>query len=329
MNKISFWLNNARKTALPQSMLPAVLAVCMAFGTDEFEWTPALLSVLGVLLAHLGMNLFDDYFDFLKKGTGIRTELDNAGIRARLAKCDYLLSGKVNIKQLRTVALGLCLSALTLGLIITLYQGLNTLWFMLIAGFLGISYSGLPFRFSYHGGGELLVGILFGPLLMGGVYFASCGTLTPGIWLVSVPVGMLVANILFSHSIMDYEPDKRIHKMTLAVIMNGNRTAMLTASGLFTFVPFIFIGFGVWNGYLPLSYLIVLLTLPMAVSLFYLLYRYVRNPKDSFSPRWWMGPMENWGRIQQAGIDWFMIRWLLSRNLLSFFCLLLLIVSFF
>ena len=327
MSAISFWLNNARKTALPQSMLPAMLAACMASQVENFSLPLAILSVIGVALAHLGMNLFDDYFDYKKKGATIRTELANAGIRARLAKCDYLLSGKASVKDLLIAATCFCLLASIIGILISVWRGEGIFWFILVAGFLGISYSGIPFRFSYHGLGELLVGIMFGPLLMAGVFYASCGALNSAIWIVSIPVGMLVANILFTHSIMDYEPDKRINKMTLAVLLNNKRW-MLLASALFIFSPYLFILFGVINKYLSFYYLAVFLTLPMGLGLFYLLNRYTSNPKETFVPKFWMGPMENWDRIQAAQIDWFMIRWMLSRNLLSFFCLIIVIISF-
>jgi 1,4-dihydroxy-2-naphthoate octaprenyltransferase len=327
MTIIKFWLNNARKTALPQSVLPAVLAVCMASHAGTFSLPLAVLSVIGVASAHLGMNLFDDYFDYRKKGTGIRAELANAGIRARLAKCEYILSGKTTVKALLIAAVVFCAIATLAGIVISLWRGSGIYLLMLTAGFLGVSYSASPFRFSYRGLGELLVGLMFGPLLMVGVYFASSGTLTPAIWIVSIPVGMLVANILYTHSIMDYEPDKRIGKMTLAVLLN-NKRSMITASALFIYLPYIFILVGVLNDYLSSGYLAVFLTLPMATGLFYLLIRFTGNRKEAIKPRFWMGPMENWKRIEAARIDWFMIRWMLSRNLLSFFCLIIIVLSF-
>lgn len=327
MNKIKFWIHNARKTALPQSMLPAILAVCMAGTMEGFSIWLATLSIIGVALAHLGTNLFDDYFDFKKKGATIRTELANAGIRARMAKCDYILSGKATVKDLFIAASTFCVLATAIGVAISIWRGSNIYWFMLIAGFLGVSYSGFPFRFSYHGLGELLIGVMFGPLLMTGVFYASCGTLTSAIWLVSIPVGMLVANIVYTHSIMDYEPDKRINKRTLAVLLDS-KAGMLTASALLTYLPYLFILAGVIKGYLSWGYLAVFITLPMAIGLFALLIRYTNNIKEEdLTPKFWMGPMENWERIQTAQIDWFMIRWMLSRNLLSFFCLIIVVVS--
>ncbi|MDR0658928.1 MAG: prenyltransferase [Mediterranea sp.] len=327
MNIIKFWLNNARKTALPQSVLPAALAACMASRAETFSLPLAFLSIIGVALAHLGMNLFDDYFDYRKKGAGIRIELANAGIRSRLAKCDYILSGRTTVKALLIAAVIFCATAVLAGIAISFWRGAGIYGLILIAGFLGLSYSGSPFRFSYRGLGELLIGVMFGPLLMVGVYYASCGALSPAIWIVSIPVGLLVANIVYTHSIMDYEPDKRIGKMTLAVLLD-NKRSMLAVSALLTYLPYIFIGAGVAGDYLSPGCLAVFLTLPMAAGLFCLLIRFTGNRKETVKPRFWMGPMENWKRIQAAGIDWFMIRWMLSRNLLSFFCLILIVLSF-
>lgn len=299
----------------------------MASRAETFSLPLAVLSIIGVASAHLGLNLFDDYFDYKKKGATIRTELANAGIRARLAKCNYILSGQATIKDSLIAAVTFCAIATLAGLAISFWRGSGIYLLILIAGLLGISYSGGPFRFSYRGLGELLIGVMFGPLLMTGVYYASSGTLDPAILIVSIPVGLLVANILFTHSIMDYEPDKRVGKMTLAVLLN-NKRSMMAVSILFTGLPYLCILVGIFNDYLSWNYLAVFLTFPMAVSLSCLLIRFAGNRKETVKPRFWMGHMENWKHIQAAGIDWFMIRWMLSRNLLSFFCLILIALSF-
>jgi 1,4-dihydroxy-2-naphthoate octaprenyltransferase len=41
-----------------------------------------------------------------------------------------------------------------------------------------------------------------------------------------------------------------------------------------------------------------------------------------------MGPIGNRERIEQAGISWFMVRWLLARNLLMAFVLIEAIANF-
>ena len=44
-------------------------------------------------------------------------------------------------------------------------------------------------------------------------------------------------------------------------------------------------------------------------------------------PRWFMGPMGNFDKYRQAGIDWFLIRWLLARNIVTFFCLIIIVTQ--
>jgi 1,4-dihydroxy-2-naphthoate octaprenyltransferase len=231
------------------------------------------------------------------------------------------------LKQLLTACIVFGAIAVAIGCIIWWFRGNFVLWLALIAAALGISYSGAPLRLSYHGLGEILIGILFGPVLMTGVYYSACGHFDWSVVFISVPVGLLVANIVYVHAIMDYEPDKEAGKMTFAVLLKDKRL-MLFCSLLILLIAFAGIIGGVLTGYLSYYYLFTLLTLPMACSLFYLMIEFVYHPEQKFSPRFWMGPMGDWQRMQALNIDWFMIRWLLARNLLSFFCLILIIVSF-
>lgn len=328
MNVVSFWYDNARPKALPQSILPAIMALCMAVKNPDFSWSLGLLAVAGVLFGHLGVNLFDDYFDFRRKGADYRDKLASEGIRARIAKCSYLTSGKATMPQLLLACFAFSFIALVIGVVIFLYRGEFIGWIALVMAILGISYSGAPLRLSYHGLGELEIGFVFGPLLMVGVYYSATGGIDPAVLFVSFPVGLLVANIVYTHSIMDYEPDKKAGKMTLAVLLR-HKKRMLAALFLLLFCSFAIIIWGVAGAYLPVSYLAVLLTLPMAFSLFRLMVWFVRDPHRVFVPRFWMGPMTNWENMKKIGIDWFMIRWLLARNLLSFFCLVIIIISLF
>lgn len=326
MNPIRFWLNNSRYNSLPQSVLPALTAVCLAYGHTGFSWLYALLGVFGVITGHLGLNLFDDYFDYRKKNTGYRNEMVREGMRARISKCAYLTSGAATLKQLLVACLVFSGLALVIGFLIYLKRGEVILYLTFITALLGVSYSGAPLRLSYRGLGELQVGIMFGPLLMVGVYYAACGHIAGSVLFASLPIGLLVANILYVHSIMDFEPDRKVGKMTLAVLLN-NRTLMLVALGILLFLPFLIIVYGIGTGYLSPYYGIVFLCFPWAFWLFSLMVAYVKDPHRVFKRKAWMGPMNNWKRIEQAGIEWFMIRWYLARNLLSLFCLIIAVIG--
>ncbi|MDH8702053.1 1,4-dihydroxy-2-naphthoate octaprenyltransferase [Dysgonomonadaceae bacterium PH5-43] len=327
MNIIRFWINNARPSALPQSVLPAILAACLASQTESFSLILGLVAIFGVITGHLGLNLFDDYFDYKVKSTEFRNEMQRKGFRARIAKCAYLTSGNANLKQLLIACIVFCAISTVAGSVIWFVRGNFILWIAIAIAVLGISYSGSPLRLSYRGLGEIVIGIIFGPLLMIGVYYAACGRFDGSVVFISIPVGLLVANIVYTHAIMDYEPDKEVGKMTFAVLLN-NHKLMLIASFCILFLPFAIIVGGIISGYLSAYYLFTLLTLPMAITLFYLVVKFIEEPQRKFSPRFWMGPMGNWSRMQAMNLDWFMIRWFLARNLLSFFCLIIIIVSF-
>ncbi|MDR1121185.1 MAG: prenyltransferase, partial [Dysgonamonadaceae bacterium] len=123
MNIVPFWLHNARPKALPQSLLPAVLALCLASQAADFSFFLGIIAVIGVVAGHLCMNLFDDYFDYKVKGAEFRDVLAKKGFRSRIAKCAYITSGKATLKQLLMACL--VFGAITLGLggIIFLFRG--------------------------------------------------------------------------------------------------------------------------------------------------------------------------------------------------------------
>ena len=160
-----------------------------------------------------------------------------------------------------------------------------------VAAFFCIFYSGGIFRLSYRGLGELIIGIMFGPLSMMGIFFVATGEFSIILTIISFAIGLLVSNIIYTHSILDVDADREVNKMTMAVLI-GNKKTMLAVSFLMNFLPFIIIITGVVLNILAIYYLFVLLALPMAISLFYLLIQFHKNPQKEFSPRFWMGPFE-------------------------------------
>ena len=323
MQKIWFWIKNARHVALPQSILPGIIAFILAAKEPSFSWLFGILALIAIALAHLSFNLFDDYFDFKKNDVQIRDKINSSGMRARIGKCNYLISGEATLAQLVRSATIFGILSLAIGIFFLIYWGWPILIFIFLLGFLGISYSAPPLQLSYRGLGEIVVGFLFGPVLMSGLYFAATGVVAPSVWFLSFPIGLLVSNILFTHDIMDFEADKKAGKRTLCVII-GNQKINLIISLFFIFVPYFIVLLGVILHYLPAIKLLSLLTLPHAIMLHYLLSRFIKEPEREFSPAWWMQPMELWKKIKEAGIDWFMIRWYLARNLLMLFSILVL-----
>ncbi|MDR0830280.1 MAG: prenyltransferase [Prevotellaceae bacterium] len=327
MNKIKFWLDNARPTSLPQSILPALTAVFLSIHAENFSWWLSILAVVGVAFAHLGLNLFDDYFDTKKKKQTYREEIVHKGMRARIGKTPYLTSGQTTEKSLLVACCVFCGIAVLIGSVILWFRGINILYIALATAIIGIQYSAPPLRLSYHGLGEIVIGVIFGALNMVGVGFAASGGFSRELLLLSAPVGLLVMNIVYIHSILDFYPDREVGKRTLAVLLN-NQKAALVLLFFIIFVPFLSILAGIILKICGIKYLAVFLLLPMAISLFYMMIEFVRRPERKFEPKFWYGPFNQWQRICEHKIDWFMVRWLTARNLISFFCLIIIVLQF-
>ena len=326
MNTLKFWIKNARDIALPQSILPALLAVSMAAVHPDFSWWLALVALFGVVCAHLGFNLADDYFDYRHNDVEARKKVTAEGFRTHMEKCHYIESGEATPKELLMAMCAFLAVAGVAGGVVWWFRGWPVAVLALAGLLLGISYSGKPLELGYHGLGELVIGVMFGPLLMIGMQFAACGVFDDKIVWVSAAVGLLVTNIVYSHAVLDLKADAQAGKMTFARLLR-TRGAMLSFSGLFNLLPFAILIVGVAVGQLHWAYLSVLPLLPMGIYLIYSLAAHLNDKTIPFEPRWWMGPMGNFELYRRHNMDWFLIRWLVARNLVTFFCLVLAVVN--
>ena len=314
-------MDNARCVSIPQSLMPALIGVALACIKDGFSVFLSVLAVFGVCMAHLAFNLFDDYFDYKKNEPRVRETLARAGVRARVGKCAYLTSGKATSGQLLTAAVAFSCLALLPGFAILYARGLPILYIAAGAGLMGLFYSAEPLKLSYRGLGELTIGLIFGPLLVMGVFYSSCGALDWSAVLIGAAIGFLVMNVLYIHSVLDDEADRSVNKHTLAGLI-PTAEGRLAVCNVFTFAPYAIIAAGMISRILPLPSLLLFLTLPFALSLCRSMTAFSKEPGTPVRWRLWHGPMQKWKEIQAAGLEWFMFRWYLARNLLTVFSLL-------
>lgn len=341
MSTFLFWFKNARNIALPQSALPCLTAVVLCIGQEGFIWWLAFPVFLGICAAHLGMNLSDDYFDF-KHDSRVRSDLSSTSIRARMEKCHYLQregdtaigERKATISQLGWAVVAFLGFAALMGGITCVAQWLIHGWqaamgivIYAVAGLIvGINYSGKPLELGYHGLGELVIGLMFGPLNMMGVQAALTGA--PFTWqmlCISIGIGCMVTNIVYVHSVMEVDADAELGKMTFARLLKSKK-AMIIFIEIFAIVPFVMLALGICLGWWSPWYLLTIATLPMSIFLIHSTRLFAYGLPRNDTPRWWMGPMGDWEGYKQAGMDWFLFRWLLARNICTFFCLILMVV---
>ncbi|MCL1891370.1 MAG: prenyltransferase [Coriobacteriia bacterium] len=331
-----FWFRASRNPALGQSLTPYILGVLFAVAAwlynPDVPFYPiglvlGALGFIGVGAAHTGINLLDDYFDYTKGAVAERAALIDGGFRARLHKCAYIESGEATAKETRNVAwlfiafaLACGAAVLVLGL---LFLGYDWRYLALFAGLgllLGVMYAGPPLRLSYHGFGELVVGVVFGALIAIPAYYVCTAHISAGIIWASIPCGLLTMNIVNTHAIMDFESDKAAHRTTFVVLL-GSKMAGFWVDVVLLVAAYGCIIAGVVLGALPIQTLLVLITLPVAIGFLRLVHLYVTNPDQVETPKWWMGRFKQWEAYKEAGIEWFMLRWALARNLLIQFVL--------
>ena len=312
-------MKNARSVSLMQSLMPAVLAVVLAAGSPSFNLWTGLLAVLGVAAAHLAMNLADDYFDYRADMLGDRDRVVRKGFRAMMVKYPYLTDGsETPASLLRAIGAFLGVAALC-GLGVFLYWlvrngfgGPSGAWWIMaiaaLAGFLGIFYSGPPLKLASRGLGEPVIGLIFSSEL---------------VW-VSVPVGLLVLNILYTHSFIEIAGDTESGKMTLARLLRSDGLR-LAAVWILNLLPYLTIVVGAAFFSLEPAYLAVILVLPRSLWLCGSLrdFAHGRTGVPDMPPLI-LGAMKGWERYKAMGIDWFMMRWLTSRNITGAFCMIIL-----
>ena len=328
MSKIKFWINNARPIALPQSMLPALTAIALSVGNGSFSIVAAITSVIGVMCLHLGMNLLDDWYDYKIGSAEARQQVANEGFRGRMIKYPYLTSGQATHKQLLKAVLCFFVFAAVMGLVVISIRGWMILGWVIAGLLIGVSYSGWPLKLGYRGLGELVIFLMFGPLMMTGVYYAVTGAVDLKIMWLSIAVGLLVTNIVYSHSVLDAIPDAKMGKKTMAHLM-GSANGQIFFSAFLNTVPYLMVVIGVILGQLHPAYLAVLVMLPVSLWLVKSLNDHVKGKDTDLEPKKWMGPMGDFAKYKAAGIDWFLLRWLTARNIVTRFCLIIIIVNLF
>ncbi|NWF93194.1 MAG: prenyltransferase [Syntrophaceae bacterium] len=108
-----------------------------------------------------------------------------------------------------------------------IYWRYQTGFWTLLLGGIGISsgffYSNKPFRWSYRGVGEMLIGFCYGWLPIATGFYLFTGFFSHQILLLSIPVGLSIFNVILINEFPDEEADRAIGKRNLVVRFGKER----------------------------------------------------------------------------------------------------------
>ena len=215
------WLRTMRVPFLQATFVPIVLGSVLAYQVGHiFSWPTFLITLLGASLIHIATNMFNDYFDF-KSGNDLQVKHQNP-----FAGGGRILTAGLVKPSTHLLVSSLCL---ILGSLIGLYLIIaNSLPYLLLLGLIGVVssyfYVGPPFRFAYRGVGEFIVGLNFGPIMTLGAYYVQTGSFAWEPLFLSIPVGLLVAAILWINEFPDMDADGAVGKKTLVLRLGYSRS---------------------------------------------------------------------------------------------------------
>jgi 1,4-dihydroxy-2-naphthoate octaprenyltransferase len=221
MDQISRWLLITRASVFPMTITSAVIGGVLAAGVSGANWVFFAAALIGLTLAHAANNMINDYFD-LEEG------VDTAEyVRTQYAP-HPVLSGLISKQGLLLAIAVVNLLDLAILLFLTEQRGWPVPAFALLGLFISVFYVAPPVKLKHRGLGEPGVFIVWGPLMIGGTYYVTAGSLPPWVLVASLPYAILVATVLMGKHIDKLDADSERGIRTLPVIMGRERALFLT-----------------------------------------------------------------------------------------------------
>lgn len=214
VSRTQAWTMAARPKTLPAALAPVIVGIALAYRDGDFSALPALAAAVGALLIQIGVNLANDYFDYVK---GVDAA-DRAG-PTRVTQSGLIPPGQVKRGMFFTFAL-----AALVGVYLVVVGGWPILAIGVASVVSAVAYTGGPWPLGSHGLGDLFVFIFFGLAAVIGTYYVQAVRLTPLVVVAAIPMGTLATAILVVNNLRDIETDRRAGKRTLAVIVGPQVT---------------------------------------------------------------------------------------------------------
>lgn len=214
-NNIEIWLNQIRAPFLLLSFLLVFIGVSKAYVDGSFNWSKSLLVLIGVVLTHISVNLFNELSDY---ETGIDSNTERTPFSGG---SNMMQSGKTSYKTVRLIAY---LTLIIAG-IIGFYFVFTVNYYVLILMFIGaISVRFYTSHLSRYLLGEVFTGLSLGSLVVIGTYMVLKGNISFDVIYLSIPVGLLTFLLLLLNEFPDMEADKEGGRKHI-VITFGKRKA--------------------------------------------------------------------------------------------------------
>ncbi len=227
------------------STVPMIVANAFAYGSTgsiNFYWL--LVTLFGIYSIEIAKNALNEVVDY-ESGADLYLKKENI--------TPFSGGKKVLVEKVLTIKETMFIFYITIsfgvitGLYIVLFREFSVLWIGIAGVLLAVFYSLPPVKLSYRGLGEVTIGITFGPLIVTGAYMVQAGTPGFEVILVSLPIGFIIASVIWINQYPDYEADYKAKKFNWVVKL-GKRRGLKVYKTLFILAFLSFIVMSIYFG---------------------------------------------------------------------------------
>ncbi|NGX41374.1 MAG: 1,4-dihydroxy-2-naphthoate octaprenyltransferase [Candidatus Anoxychlamydiales bacterium] len=232
LKKLKVWAAATRVETLIASVSPMIIGTFLASKEVKINFLVLALTFLYGICLHIGTNLSNDYFDYLK---GVDTD-------DRIAPFSTIQANLTSLKQIKIAFSLFFLFAFFIGLFLIIQGGIITASLFVFPIIFGYYYTAGKKPLGYIGLGEILVLIFFGPYACLGTYYLQTLKISYLPIIASLGPGFLSVAILVVNNLRDIDVDRVADKITLAVRF-GKKFAKIEYIASLTLaflVPFIY-----------------------------------------------------------------------------------------
>lgn len=248
------WWQLTRPHTLTAAFVPVSLGTALAYLEGSINWFVFISMLLASMLIQAATNMFNEYFDF-KRGLDHEGSVGIGGAIVR------------NGVKPKTV-LNIAFSFFGIATILGVYICIQSSWWVAVVGIVcmlaGYYYTGGPVPIAYTPFGEIVAGFFMGTVIIVLSFFIQTGYVSSAPFIISIPIAILVGNILLANNIRDLDGDKENGRKTLAILV-GRTNAIRVLAAFFGLAYVSLVFFILFNSF-SFWVLLPLASIPMAVK---------------------------------------------------------------
>ncbi|MEN2666484.1 1,4-dihydroxy-2-naphthoate polyprenyltransferase [Listeria aquatica] len=221
------WWRLLRPHTLVASFVPVFLGTSVAMSYTNFHFLRFIVMLIACFFIQTSANLFNEYYDY-KKGHDDEHSVGNGGAIVR----NGMRPGFILFLAIFLYILSI-LGGIYLSIELNWYVGLLGAICMLV----GYLYTGGPYPIAYTPFGEIMAGFFMGGIITFISFYIQAEFIGKEIVYISIPVMVLVGNLLLANSLRDLIPDKKSGRLTLAILLGRKAgTTLFALAFLFAYV---------------------------------------------------------------------------------------------